>query len=311
AAAGAPAAVPPKVELPSEITKMVDELAAKAAAKPDDLGLWTHLGEVYYRTAQFDHAYYPKALAAFDHVLARDPKRAEALRGKANIYYDQNEAELAIPLYERYLAVKGDDLSVRTDLATMYLYSGDPPKAIAMYKDVLAKDPTFVQAHYNLAAAYHQQGDRDGALAELRAARRHATDERVQRQIDEMIGKLTGAPPADAGASTASAPTAGAGDAARTPFQQAVEQELRAHQIIGPRIAELRWTAPGRLEARMREFPMAQMPPMARTAFEKRIVGYLENARREHPVDGEIAIVMVDAQSGERMATITPGAPAL
>jgi tetratricopeptide (TPR) repeat protein len=308
-AAGAPAPAGPeqaKVALPAEITKMVGELATKAAAKPDDLGLWTHLGEVYYRTGQFDPAYYPKAIEAFDHVLARDPKRSDAIRGKANVFYDQNEAELAIPLYERYLALKGDDLSVRTDLATMYLYSGDPQKAIAMYKEVLAKDPTFVQAHYNLAAAYHEQGDTDGALAELRTARRHATDERIKQQIDQMIAKLSGAPaPAEAPAVPAVASAPATNDNL-TPFQQSVEKQLRAHQILGPRIAELRWTGPGRVEARMRQFPMAQMPPMARTAFEKRLVGFLDEARRQDPVDGEVAIVVVDADSGETMATITP-----
>jgi tetratricopeptide (TPR) repeat protein len=296
-----------KVALPAEITKMVGELATKAAAKPDDLGLWTHLGEVYYRTAQFDDSYYPKALEAFEHVLTRDEKQPDALRGKANVYYDRNEPALAIPLYERYLALKGDDPSVRTDLATMHLYAGDAPKAIAMYKDVLAKDPHFVQAHYNLAAAYHEQGDNAAALDELRTARRFATDERVQQQIDQMIANLSGVaagPPAAAATAAPAAPPSP--DATLTPFQQAVEEALRGHQILGPRIAELRWTAPGRVEARMREFPMAQMPPMARAAFEKRMVGYLEEARQAHPVDGEVAIVIVDAGSGETMATITP-----
>lgn len=304
---GASASAPPpqaKIELPAEITKMVADLAAKAEAKPDDLGIWTHLGEVYYRTAQFDDAYYSKALAAFDHVLERDPKRAEAIRGKANVHYDRNEPALAIPLYERYLALKGPDSSAETDLATMRLYAGDAPKAIAMYKAVIARDPQFVQAHYNLAAAYHERGDSEAALDELRTARRFATDERVQQQIDQMIAKLSGAPGLPPQIPTAGA--APAPDPSRTPFQQEIEQQLRAHQIVGPRIAELRWTAPGRVEARMREFPMAQMPPMARTAFDKRMVGYLEDARKTHPVDGEIAIVIVDAGSGDTMATITP-----
>ena len=258
----------------------------------------------YYRTAQFDDSYYPKALAAFEHVLARDGKRTDAIRGKANVYYDRNEPALAFPLYERYLALAGDDASVRTDLATMHLYAGDAAEAIAMYKAVLAKDPRFVQAHYNLAAAYHEQGNNTAALDELRTARRFATDERVQQQIDQMIAKLSGAAAGPPSVAAADAPASE--EASRTPFQQAVEQALRAHQIVGPRIAELRWTAPGRVEARMREFPMAQMPPMARTAFEKRMVGYLEDARQAHPVEGEVAIVIVDASSGETMVTITP-----
>jgi hypothetical protein len=173
-----------------------------------------------------------------------------------------------------------------------------------MFKAVLARDPHFVQAHYNLAAAYHDQGDMGAALDELRAARTFATDERVQQQIDQMITKLSGAPAAPA--ATTEPAVAPSPDPSRTPFQQAVEQRLRTHDIVGPRIAELRWTAPGVVEARMREFPMAQMPPMARAAFEKRIVGFLTEAQAGHPVDGDLAVVVVDAGSGETMARIAP-----
>ena len=300
-----------KVELPPDVVKMVSDLATKAEAKPDDLGLWTHLGEVYYRTAQFDDAYYPKALGAFDHVLERDPKRADALRGKANVYYDQNEPKEAIPLYERYLALKGDDLSARTDLATMYFFDGDVDRAIGMYKAVLAKDPHFVQAHYNLAAAYHQQGDLEGALAELRTAREFATDEQVRGQIDGMIARLSGAPaPASATTANAGAPppaaTAPAAPSGETPYQQAVEQALRAHQILGPKIAEVRWPQAGVAEVRLRGFPMDQMPPWMRQQFEQRLAGYMTEARAAHPVDGPLEIALVDAASGATMATVTP-----
>jgi cytochrome c-type biogenesis protein CcmH/NrfG len=289
---------PRTVPLPEEITKMVADLAAKAASRPDDLPLWVHLGEVYSRTGQFDASYYPKALAAYEHVLAREPKHAEAIRGKANVHYDRNEPKEAIPLFERYLALRGEDASVRTDLATMHFYDGDTEKAIAMYKAVLAKDPGFVQAHYNLAAAYHAQGDVPGALAELRTARGLASDERVRQQIDQMVARLSGAPAGDV-------PTASPA-AERTPFQDTVERELRGHQIVGPRITAIRWTAPGTAEVRVREFPMTAMPPMARAAFDKRMVGYLNEANAAHPVTGERAITIVDATTGEAMATITP-----
>ena len=47
--------------------------------------------------------YEPKALAAFDHVLGIDPDDGEAIRGKANVFYDRNDHAQAIPLLERYL----------------------------------------------------------------------------------------------------------------------------------------------------------------------------------------------------------------
>jgi tetratricopeptide (TPR) repeat protein len=191
----------------------------------------------------------------------------------------------------------------------MHFYDGDTEKAIGMYQAVLKKDPHFVQAHYNLAAAYHRQGNVDGALEELRTARSLATEDRVKEQIDQMIARLSGQPaPAEDAAAAAAAPGAAAAatDPSRTPFQREVETQLRAHQILGPRIVELRWKSAGEVEARMREFPMAQMPPMARQAFDKRVIGYLEDARRDHPVEGPVSVTIVDAASGDVMATVAP-----
>jgi cytochrome c-type biogenesis protein CcmH/NrfG len=144
AAAGQPDAPAAPVELPPEVKTFMADLAKKAEAAPEDKDLWLRLGKVYSRAAQLDQSYNPKALAAFEHVLARAPDDREAIRGKADVFYDQGDHKQAIPLFERYLAMAGDDPSARTDLATMYLAAGDGPKAVAVYKDVIAKHPTFL-----------------------------------------------------------------------------------------------------------------------------------------------------------------------
>jgi tetratricopeptide (TPR) repeat protein len=49
--------------------------------------------------------------------------------------------------------------------------TGDLDSAVAAYARALALDPTFADAHFNLAGLYSQLGDRRRALAALLAYR--------------------------------------------------------------------------------------------------------------------------------------------
>ena len=306
AAAGEPGAAAPPLELPPEVKTFMADLAKKADAAPDDKDLWLRLGKVYSRAAQLDSSYNPQALAAFEHVLARDPNDREAVRGKADVFYDQGDHKQAIPLFERYLTMTGDDPSARTDLATMYLAAGDGPKAVATYKDVIAKHPTFLQAPYNLAVTYAQIGDKDEALAWFRKARTLATDDKVRGQIDEMMARLTGetpAPPARAAGAGATAPVA-AGP--RSPFQEDVEKRLREAPIMGERIVRVDWNGPGSARVMVQSFPMDAMPEEVRKKFTERLVLELRSAVKANQPGGDVKVEIADAGAGTVMATVTP-----
>ena len=292
-----------RMPLPAEAVSFIADLAAKAKAKPDDVETWLKLGQVDARAAQLDPAYQADALAAFQHVLDRDPDNANALRGLANLHYDRDDHTKAIPLFEHYLLLRPDDPSARTDLATMYLYAGDPARAIATYKDVIKRNPSFLQAHYNLAVAYHGEGDDRAALGELEVARGLAGEDGVRKQIDDMIAALHGETPALEG--TAAAPPADRGGA-RTPFQGAVEQAFRTHPIMGPRIVRFEWTAPGAGRVLVQNFPMEGMPPAVREKFTGRLADELRSAAGAHPVDGPVRIEIADVATGSVMATVAP-----
>jgi tetratricopeptide (TPR) repeat protein len=306
AAAGRPDDQGQSLELPAEVKTFITDLAKKADANPDDMDVWMRLGKVYSRAGQLDPSYAPKAIAAFDHVLAHDPDDREALHGKADVYYDRGDHQQAIPLFERYLALSGDDPSARTDLATMYLSSGDAPKAIAMYKDVIAKHPDFLQAQYNLAVSYAQLGDSDEALAWFKKARALAPDDKVRGQIDEMVARLTGeaSPAADRGA----APTAGVAAEARSPFQADVEKRLRAAPIMGERIVRFDWSGPSSARVVVRSFPMNGMPDEVRSKFSDRLKQELAAAAKANAPGGDVRLEIADADSGTVMATVVPGA---
>jgi cytochrome c-type biogenesis protein CcmH/NrfG len=299
ATAAGPAQV---LELPPEVKTFMADLAKKADAAPEDREVWIRLGKVYSRAAQLDPSYNAKALAAFEHVLGRQPDDREAIRGKANVFYDRGDAKQAIPLLERYLTMAGDDPSARTDLATMYLAAGDGPKAVAMYKEVIAKHPTFMQAPYNLAVTYAQMGDTDEALAWFRKARGLATDDHVRGQIDEMVARLTGEKSAPAGSGT-SAPVA---TAPRSPFQADVEKRLRASPIMGERIVRFDWTGPATARVMVQSFPMNGMPQEVRQKFTDRLARELQSAAKENQPGGDVKVEIADASAGTVMATVTP-----
>jgi len=303
--ASAPA---PPAELPQDVKTFIDDLAKKADAAPEDKDLWVRLGKVYARAAQVDPSYDPKALAAFEHVLTRDPDDQEAIRGKADVFYDENDHTQAIPLFERYLTLAGDDPSARTDLATMYLSAGNSAKAIATYHEVLAKHPDFLQAHYNLAVAHAQLGDDKEALSEFKEARKLATDDKVRQQIDEMVARLKGEkppgpPPSVAAAGPAPSVTA-ANSGPRSPFQEDVEKRLRGAPIMGDRIVRIDWSGPGSARVLVQNFPMSAMPPDVRGKFTDRLAQELRAASGANQPGGEMKLEIADASDGTVMATV-------
>lgn len=291
---GAPSAGP--TELPAEVRTFIDDLSARARATPDDLATWTRLGMVYYRAAQIDPGYQAQALAAFDHILARDPANLEALKGKANVFYDRNDHAQAIPLYERVLAKTPDDPSVLTDLATMRMAAGDAKRAIEGYEAVIARHPEFLQAHYNLAVTHAQLGHKQLALDRFAVARRLAPDERTRKQIDEMIVHLGGTPEA----------LAPAADGDRSPFQAAVERVFRGAPILGERLVRFEWSGPGIGRAVVRDFPMAAMPEDIRDRFAKRLADEIRAAAGSSAPAGPVRIEIADAAAGTVMATVSP-----
>jgi tetratricopeptide (TPR) repeat protein len=278
----------PRLEIPADVKRHIEEMEAKAAAQPKSLETWRVVAEVEYRASQIDRTYLEKAEASFRHMLALDPKNLDALRGLGNVHFDREEYDKAVESYQSYLKLKPDDPSVRTDLATMYLYRGEPDKAIAEYGKVVAQDETFYQAHFNLGIAYTQKGQTTEALASFARARELAPDDGTRKQIDAMVDRA-----------------ASAGRAGGQSFQERTENALRAHPIVGPKIVAFRWASATVGEVRLREFPMQGMPEMVRQKFLDRLRGELADAKQKSGAAGAAKLDLVDDTSGQVMATVS------
>ena len=95
----------------------------------------------------------------------------------------------AIAAYEHYLKKKPDDPEVRTDLGTMYLYTGNADQAVVQYKKVIATKPGFFQAYYNMGVAYAQENKLDDAATTLKQALALAPDDTARNQVKDAAGK--------------------------------------------------------------------------------------------------------------------------
>lgn len=287
----------PQVSLPEEVKKRIAELVDKANAAPQDLTAWKTLAEVQSRAARIDASYRSAALSSYRHVLELAPNDLDALRGVGNIYYDFEEYAKALEYYQKYLALNPDDPSVRTDMGTMYLYSNDVDRAISEYQTVLAKRPDFFQAHFNLGIAYQEKGENTKALASLARARNLTTDENIRARIDQVLAQFGGSPPATSTTSHATAE--------HSPFQQAVEKLFRNHEIMGPRISRIEWSAPAEARIFFRNFPMAGMPPEVRERFLKKLRAQVAEAKHSDGVQGTAKIELIDADTQQTMETIS------
>lgn len=291
----------PAIKIPKTAVDFINDLDRRAHAQPNNLALWTQLGDVDSRAAMFDPAYSNRALAAYAHVLKLDPDNPAALRGVGNINYDLHNYDQAIAAYEHYLKQKPRDADVLTDLGTMYLSSGNPDQAVLQYRQALLANPKFFQAYYNLGVAYGEENQGGPARASFAQALALAPDDRTRGEIKQMLASLDSA---GGGAASSIEP------AAASTFQGSVEQMVRALPIAGQKVASVQWQANNHARMMMRDFPMASMPPFARAKFLADLKSSVGAEMGAYHVAGPLAVDLVDASSGTVMESVAIAAVA-
>lgn len=291
----------PAIKIPKTAVDFINDLDRRAHARPNDLTLWTQLGDVTSRAAMFDPAYSNRALEAYGHVLKRDPDNPAALRGVGNINYDLHNYDQAIAAYEHYLKQKPADADVLTDLGTMYLSSGNPDQAVLQYKQALLANPKFFQAYYNLGVAYGEENQGAQARASFVQALALAPDDRTRGEIKQMLASLSGA---GSGAPSSIEP------ASASTFQGSVEQMVRALPIAGQKVTSVQWPANNHARVMLQDFPMASMPPFARVKFLANLRSAMLAEMQAYHVVGPVIVDLVDAGSGKMMGSVAVTAAA-
>jgi cytochrome c-type biogenesis protein CcmH/NrfG len=295
----------PAIQLPKEARDFIAEVERKAKANPKDLATWDKYGDVCFRAAAFDSSYYPKAAAAYAHVLQLDPDNLDALHGVGNIDFDQRKFDEAIAAYEHYLSRKPDDPDVRTDLGTMLLSSGSADQAVLQYRKVLETHPDFFEANFNLGIAYGQMNQLDTARAAFEKAQALAPDDEARNRVKQMLAEVSGGPaPASqqVAQSGKAAPSVAAGSGS---FKDAMEHMLRDLPIAGPKVTSVQWPSATRARVLMDNFPMDQMPPFAAAKFMSDLKAGIGGVKSAHAIHAPVEIDICDAANGRVMQSVT------
>jgi cytochrome c-type biogenesis protein CcmH/NrfG len=120
--------------------------------------------------------------------LAANPDDAQALLQLANLDYDVRDWQGCADAYERYFKLRPEDPDIVTDQGTCYRGSGDPQKALELFRKARSLDPKHWQSVYNevvvLAFDLRDYAAAARALDDLRALQSDNPD--VQRLADEV-----------------------------------------------------------------------------------------------------------------------------
>jgi len=122
--------------------------------------------------------------------------RLEYFRGKS--FYQEQRYQEAISCFERSLSLDPSVIQSHLNLASAYLEEGQPQKAIARWRFVLARGipvPPEVagpgEIHFGLGQAYEALGDRSSALSEyLRASSEDPGNASFSRKASEITQGL-------------------------------------------------------------------------------------------------------------------------
>lgn len=88
-------------------------------------------------------------VSALEQQAAADPRNAAVRVDLANLYFDAERFNEAVPWYEAALALNPKHVDAGTDLAIAYFYQREPDRALTQLDRVLAIDSRHVKALLN------------------------------------------------------------------------------------------------------------------------------------------------------------------
>jgi tetratricopeptide (TPR) repeat protein len=106
-----------------------------------------------------------RAEAIYRRILARDPRRFEALYCRGLLAYQKGQQEAAKTFIADAIAVNPEVAEAHYNLGNIWRAEGAAEKAVECYRQALALDPDFPEAQFNLGSLHRELGALDEAQA--------------------------------------------------------------------------------------------------------------------------------------------------
>jgi tetratricopeptide (TPR) repeat protein len=149
-----------------KIPDRTDGIYLRNLTKKETIGcLFNNLANIYYNNDQIEIAFYYQRLA-----VALTPMLAEARTNLGNIYLKKNMPDSAIEQYEKALRINSADAKTNHNLANAYRKKGLMDAAIKHYNIAIELDPNYIEIYKGLAQVYHSKGLDIKAIAVLKNA---------------------------------------------------------------------------------------------------------------------------------------------
>lgn len=148
-----------------EVEKAIAHLRAVVEERPWHHGAQYNLGQALMRLGEEAEAEVHLALAeeaqqiqqeineAHD-AVNRNPSEVQNWLDLSDVHRRAGMYDRALDAYKRAIAIVPNDLRMHVNLASLMLESGDADGAIAQYRMIVDRDPSFADAWLNLGVAY-------------------------------------------------------------------------------------------------------------------------------------------------------------
>jgi tetratricopeptide (TPR) repeat protein len=105
-----------------------------------------------------------EAIKRYNKALADNPSDTNALVNLANVYYDVDDYQNAIPYYRQYIQSNSHVPNVLVDYAYCLFRNGQTQDAITEMKEAIKVDPKFQQAYFNLSIVNLSSGNTEEGM---------------------------------------------------------------------------------------------------------------------------------------------------
>lgn len=144
---------------------------------------WMFLGRIFVNRNN------PQAIQYFDNALRIDSTNLEAREFQGVYYKKRGEFDKAFAVYRDIIAQNPDYSNAYFDMGAIYLEQDSLARAYDNFDIALKTDPLFVKAYYYRGLCSEMQGNRDAALADYRQANKMSPDYAEPKAALERMAK--------------------------------------------------------------------------------------------------------------------------